>query len=227
MALSANNTLSKIYPGGEGVEWQAFAAKRIADEALKGVVPFQPRRLGPDVDDEARIPTASPEPVPAAPAVDVEAVRKKAFQEGFQAGADAAEKSARDSYEKALAGLRGAASAFEQARPALMAEAQAELVDLAFAIARRVLRREIGVDPNATRAIASACMAEAGGAPVKKIWVHPDDVDSVREGVGPGVEVAGDETMTRGGAVIETERGRLDGSIEAQLDEIAKGLADG
>lgn len=220
--------MSKIYPGGEGVEWQTYGAKRIGQDSGKGVSAFQPRSLtqkGRREEPEPAAPAAPPPP--AAPAVDVQAVRKQGFQEGFQAGADAAEKAARESYEAALAGLRAAAAAFDEARPALMAEAQQELVDLAFAIARRVLRREIGVDARATRAIASACMAEAGGAPVKRIWVHPDDVEAVREGVGADIEVEGDETMTRGGAVLETERGRLDGSIEAQLDEIAKGLADG
>lgn len=212
------------------MEPKAFEARKLAEPAGRGVVRFEPRRV--EVDGKER-PQGEPQkqpppdpPPPAAPGVDVAAERKQAFQEGFQAGAEAAEKSARETYEKALAGLRGAATAFEQARPALLAEAQEELVELAFAIAKRVLRREIGVDPQATRAIAAACMAEAGGAAIKKIWVHPDDVAAVREGVGPGVEVDGDGSMSRGGAVIETERGKLDGSIEVQLDEIAKGLAD-
>lgn len=205
--------------------WQSYEVRRLGGDHTTGVRPFEPRRLTPDGREEPRI-QAEPPPPPPAPEIDLEAIRKEAFQQGFQAGTEAAEKSARANYEQALAGLRGAASAFEEARPALLAEAQHELVDLAFAIARRVLRREIGVDPAATRAIASACMAEAGGAPVKRIWVHPDDVAAVSEGVGEGVEVKADDKMSRGGAVIETERGRLDGSIETQLEEIAKGLAD-
>ncbi len=210
------------------MELKPFEARRLGATAAGGVLRFQPRRVDSEGHEQ---PATPPEPPPAAaappqPAVDLGAVRKQAFQEGFQAGAEAAEKSARETYEKALAGLRGAATAFEQARPALLAEAQEELVELAFAIAKRVLRREIGVDPHAARAIAASCMAEAGGAAVKKIWVHPDDVAAVREGVGAGVEVEGDGSMSRGGAVIETERGKLDGSIETQLDEIAKGLAD-
>ena len=106
------------------------------------------------------------------------------------------------------------------------------MVDLAFAIARRVLRREISVDPWAAQAIASACLREAGGAAVQRIRVHPDDVAAVREGIGQGqpggeaIEVLGDASIARGGAVLETERGRLDGRIETQLEEIARGLAD-
>ncbi len=222
--------MSKVYPGGAGVEWRAFGAKLVAEGPRKGVLPFEPRSVEPRTADggaaRAEPSTPSPPAPPPAPAVDLDALRRQSFQEGFQAGSEAAEKAARAGYQQALSGLRGAATAFEQARPALLAESQGELVELAFAIAKRVLRREIGVDPKAARAIASACLTEAGGAAVKRIWVHPADVGSVREGVGEGIEVVGDEALERGGAVVETERGRLDGSIDAQLDEIAKGLAD-
>lgn len=209
------------------MECKTFGAKRISEAGAAGVAAFEPRRLRSDGVEEPRAAAAAPPPPPPPqPKIDLDAVRKQAFQEGFAAGSESAEQKARQRYDAAVGGLRATVTALEQARPALLAEAEAEMVELAFAIAKRVLRREISVDPWATRAIAAACLQEAGGAAVKQIRVHPDDVAAVREGVGQSIEVRGDAAVSRGGAVLETERGTLDGRIETQLDEIARGLAD-
>ena len=43
---------------------------------------------------------------------------------------------------------------------------------------------------------------------------------------GAAIELVPDGTQQRGGAVFETSRGLLDASIETQLQEIERGLAD-
>ena len=185
-----------------------------------GVGEFRPRRVGgteqPDASD-----------APAEPEVDLDAVRKQAFQEGFEAGKSSTEKRMA---EKSAAKLQEISRVFDEIasyKTALRAEAEQELVDLAFAIARRIVRRELGVDPKAVGALVRTCMQDFPAVAVKKVLVNPHDLPSVQEALGPEVEAAGDDSIARGGAVLETDQGRLDARIDAQLEEIALGLADG
>jgi flagellar biosynthesis/type III secretory pathway protein FliH len=46
-----------------------------------------------------------------------------------------------------------------------------------------------------------------------------------REGRG-GLPLVGDGTLERGAILIDTARGKLDASLEVQLAEIGRGLAD-
>ncbi|HEV2445726.1 MAG TPA: hypothetical protein VGS58_07380, partial [Candidatus Sulfopaludibacter sp.] len=43
---------------------------------------------------------------------------------------------------------------------------------------------------------------------------------------GPAVEVVADASREPGDAIFETERGNLDASVDSQLQEIERGLAD-
>ena len=61
--------------------------------------------------------------------------------------------------------------------------------------------------------------------------VHPDQEQPVRAclrqiGRDPGIEVVSDASQPRGGVVFEISRGALDASVETQLREIERGLAD-
>jgi flagellar biosynthesis/type III secretory pathway protein FliH len=144
----------------------------------------------------------------------------------MQAGRNGAEKRCAEQWEKKGAELRRLREELARYKSALRAEAEAELVELAFAVAKRIVRREVSVDPTAVRALVASCMRDFPAVGVKRILVHPDDLAMVREAAGTGVEAVGDPGVARGGAVLETDQGRLDATIDSQLEEIALGLAD-
>ncbi len=61
--------------------------------------------------------------------------------------------------------------------------------------------------------------------------MHPDYVPALRAsieelGMGAKVEVIADPAQEPGAAVFEMPRGNLDASIDSQLREIERGLAD-
>ena len=62
-----------------------------------------------------------------------------------------------------MAGLRGR----------LRREAEADMVRLALAIARRVLRREMAVDPEAMRGLVLAALEKLQGQEIHRVSVHP------------------------------------------------------
>jgi len=110
-------------------------------------------------------------------------------------------------------------------------EAERDVVWLAMAVARRVLRREIRVDEEAVLGLVKAALDNASLRDVTEVRVHPGHKAKMQEfiaGIGApvAITVRGDATLEPGGVVLETSRGTLDASMETQLDEIGRGLAD-
>jgi flagellar assembly protein FliH len=116
-------------------------------------------------------------------------------------------------------------------RSRLRAEAEADLVQLSLAIARRVLMREIAIDPEALHGLILGALKKLSGQEITRVKVHPSHValltESLRQNsAGAKVEVIADPGREVGSMIFETPRGNLDASVESQLQEIERGLAD-
>lgn len=116
-------------------------------------------------------------------------------------------------------------------RPKLRREAEGDLVRLALAIARRVLFREVAVDPDVMRGVVMATLEKLEGQEVSRVRVHPDLAKMLSEslarlGSSCKPEVISDSSRERGTLIFETSRGNLDASVETQLQEIERGLVD-
>jgi flagellar assembly protein FliH len=110
-------------------------------------------------------------------------------------------------------------------------EAEADVVKLALAIARRVLHRELNSDPEAVFGLVKAALEKVDSREIERIRIHPADAPMVTaqlDKLRPATrfEVVPDSRLERGAAVVETARGSLDASVETQLDEIERGLAE-
>ena len=118
-----------------------------------------------------------------------------------------------------------------QMRARLRKEAEADMVKLSLAIARRVLRRELAVDPDALHGLILAAFEKLQGQEISRVKVHPSHAASVRSALqksvtGAAIEVLPDPSREPGTVIFETQRGNLDASVESQLHEIERGLAD-
>jgi flagellar assembly protein FliH len=115
-------------------------------------------------------------------------------------------------------------------RPRLRAEAEAEMIRLALAIARRVLRRELAIDPEALHGLVLGALEKLQGQEISRVRVHPSHAGLVanclRQISTANVEVVPDPSREPGTVIFETQRGNLDASVESQLQEIERGLAD-
>jgi flagellar assembly protein FliH len=118
-----------------------------------------------------------------------------------------------------------------QFRPRLRREAEADMVRLSLAIARRILRRELSVDPGAMHGLVLGALERLQSQEIHRVKVHPSQTAPVsaclRQALpGTSVEVVGDPSREPGAMVFETTRGNLDASVDCQLQEIERGLAD-
>jgi flagellar assembly protein FliH len=115
-------------------------------------------------------------------------------------------------------------------KPALRKEVEEEAVQLSLAIARRILRRELSVDPSALHGLVQAAFERVARLETTRVVVHPDHAVQVRAALAAAttrnIEVVADGARESGTLIFETTRGAVDASLDSQLKEIELGLAD-
>jgi flagellar assembly protein FliH len=152
---------------------------------------------------------------------------REAREAGFREGQEAV----RSQLVQALDRLARSVEALASLRPRLRREAEEDLLELALAIARRILRRELTVDRASVAGLVKAALEKLQAQEVNRVRVHPDHERAVRDlldqpGRGCAIEVISDPSRELGDVVFESARGSLDASVGTQLEEIERGLAD-
>lgn len=117
--------------------------------------------------------------------------------------------------------------AFTEERSAYFARVEGEVVQLALAVARRILGREAQLDPMLLTGLVRVALDGMQGRPAVRVRVAPERLAAwqkveFREGVDveAGAELGGEE------CVLLTEVGEARLSFEAQLKEIEQGFLD-
>jgi len=186
-------------------------------------------------ENEARAGAPDPGPDYAAQIAQLRRQAEQRVREAHAAGVKEGEAAGRS---RAAAELQPVIERFSRAieeiaalRPRLRREAEADMVKLSLAIARRVLRRELAVDPEALHGLVLAALEKLQGLEIVRVKVHPSLAASVtaclrKSPAAAAVEVLSDPSAQPGGVVFETARGNLDASVESQFQEIERGLAD-
>ena len=117
---------------------------------------------------------------------------------------------------------------FGRERSKYFAAVESEVVKLALAIAARVLHREAKMDPLLLTAAVRIALGKVAEDSSTTLRVPADDVAMWRGvfGSNDAVQVVGDERMTAGECVLETNVGKVELGVSAQLEEIEKGFFD-
>jgi flagellar assembly protein FliH len=115
----------------------------------------------------------------------------------------------------------------------LLARAEAELVELALAVAGRVLARIVERDGGAVVELAGRALEAARQRSEVTICAHPDDLAALRAAEpqllgnlprARRVALVGDATVGRGGVLVETEAGSYDARLAQQLEALGRAL---
>lgn len=167
----------------------------------------------------------------AAAEADAARIRASAEGERERLRADALAEGRAEGLGRAAAALACAAAERDRRLAALAPEVAALAVD----VARRVLGRELAQDPAAVVDLAARALAQARERREVVLRVSPEDAALVRGAEGrlaallaraPGLVVREDASLERGGVVVETEAGRIDARVEAQLAAMERALAE-
>ena len=155
---------------------------------------------------------------------------REAHAAGVREGEASGHKRAAAELQPVIARLSRSIEDICSLRARMRGEAERDLVRLSLAIARRILGRELAVDPDAIHGLVLGALEKIKSQEISRVRVHPAQEEAVREclreTVTSAVEVIADQACEPGTVVLETERGSLDASVESQLREIERGLAD-
>lgn len=154
-----------------------------------------------------------------------------ARQQGFQQGLQQGREEAARALQKTAEGLAQALAEAVALKRRVRSEAEMELVKLALAIARRILRRELATDPEAIQGVAHAALSKLQNREIHCVRIFPAGAEVLRaclerSGAPSAVQVISDPSLRAGDLLFETSAGDLDASIETQLQEIERGFAD-
>jgi flagellar assembly protein FliH len=109
---------------------------------------------------------------------------------------------------------------------------EGEVVELALAIARKILHREVQIDPQALAGIVRVTLEKLDTGTKVNLHVHPQEATDWRRyfacqiGDVPAPEVHEDPAIAFGQCRVETSLGSTEVGLELQLKEIETGLLD-
>jgi flagellar assembly protein FliH len=158
-------------------------------------------------------------------------LEQEAYHRGFTEGKSVGREQAGAELQSVLDQLGRSLATLSSLRSRIRGEAEGDLLKLAISIARRVLHRELTLDPESMEGLIRVALDKLQSRELCRVRVHPDQEQAIRNSLerfsnSQKVELIADPSLQCGDVIFETAHGNLDASIESQLCEIERGLAD-
>ena len=180
--------------------------------------------VAPDMSAPA---AAAPRPPTVGGLADLQAeAYREAFEQGLAEGREAGREEVRQQVERISGLFYDLAKPFEE----LDAEVERELLTLAMALARQIVRRELKTDPTQIIGIIREAIAALPVAAREvRVHLHPEDAAVVRQHLAPTERerawtIIEDPVMSRGGCQVTTNASRIDARLETRLGAILSEL---
>jgi len=160
-----------------------------------------------------------------------EEIYKEAFAEGEKAGFTAGMSEAK----RICFGLEALLGEITEFKKRLFKECEQEVVELTVSIARKVIQRELSMKEDSVVYVVREALKAAVTNGKIILRINPADMEIIN-GEARGLQrytkgfssivIEGDEGVSRGGCIIETDSGEVDATIEGLLDEVVGVLKD-
>jgi flagellar assembly protein FliH len=130
--------------------------------------------------------------------------------------------------------LEGLLAGLGDLKKQIFREAEGELLQLSMEIAKQVIRKEIEGDPEVIARSVRSALRFLSDKSMVRVLISPEDLREVRRlssdlsetyRIGK-LQVAEDPSIRRGGCIIETGFGRINGTIDDQLAELAREMTE-
>jgi flagellar assembly protein FliH len=158
---------------------------------------------------------------------------KEAYDAGFQEGRQTGMATGQGEVDRKTQLLDGLLASLAQPLQELDNEVEQELTQLALAVARQLLRRELKADPGQVAAIVHEALAALPvGSREVRVCLHPDDAALVSEVLAQSEaernwSLIDDPGLTRGDCRILTATSRIDATLERRLATVVAQLFGG
>lgn len=157
-------------------------------------------------------------------------LEQEAFQKGLEEGRSQGMSEGRQRIEPLAKALEEACRKLEQNRGFLLWDCEKALVQLAVSVARCILHREVSTDPGVIGKMVAHALKEVELNDILNLNIHPEDWDVLNEiglvgeesglSLPRGIQIVRDESVGRGGCLIQSETGTIDGRLDEQLSAI-------
>ena len=160
---------------------------------------------------------------PAAPP-DRDSVEREAFSQGYAQGERAGAEAAAARAEAVLHRLAQTIEELGTLRTALIRKTERQVVQLALAMAKRIVHREITLDRELLTTMARVALDRLSTTSATTIRLHPEDYAAtagLRKADESGnVQVVSDSSVRRGGCLIQSDFGLIDVGVDSQIQEL-------
>lgn len=162
--------------------------------------------------------------------------REEAYERGFNDGVDAGRSQARQELGPNLLASVRVVTEVEEFKDALLEQMQDNLTALALAVARQLMEREVKAEPEVVANLVRSALSHFPLDQKLRIRMNPVDLSSIsrersesRTPVAAGREVRWipDESIARGGCVVEGPERIVDGRVDLALDRIYRTVSNG
>jgi flagellar assembly protein FliH len=158
---------------------------------------------------------------------DAQRLRDEARAEGFAEGRAAGQAQGQAEVETAVATLREAADGLEALRTEISEEVERDAVELALALAGKVIVATLQVRPELVVEVLQGALRRVSGQRSIAIVVNPADLETIRSSLGELREQTAaverwdlqpDARVQAGGAIVRTVEGEVDACVATQLE---------
>ncbi len=177
--------------------------------------------------------TALTQATPLLTAKQVEEIQEEARKEGYKIGHAEGVAGGKKEIKQRVSRLEQIFSTLQQPLEELDEEVEYELVTLAMAIAKQIIRRELKIEPGH---VMGAIREAVGCLPLSsrniQVLLHPEDAQLVREHLSVNAsedawKIVDTPSVSRGGCRIVTETSTVDATLERRLAAIAAQVLGG
>lgn len=172
-------------------------------------------------------PVAEPAAPPGPALHELEDIERQAREEGYAAGLAEGRAAAKQQLDERLARLEAICTAAARPLAGMDDAVERELALLATLIARRVVARELQLDPSLIeRVVREAAAALPAATRELRVWVNPSDMDLLRElgAAEPHWRLGANPALQRGDCMLESASSRLDARLSTRLSAVIEAV---
>ena len=158
---------------------------------------------------------------------------QKGYQEGIVQGQQAGRAEMQQGIDQAIVKTQQMLATGEQETKNMILAAEGQIVEIALAVARKILAYEIAENPMAVLPLVKAALQKVSDQEEVVIRVSIDDFDAVllaktelqtMVGRENALKIIVDHTIESGSCVIDTSYGTVDARVDTQFETIKKAL---
>jgi flagellar biosynthesis/type III secretory pathway protein FliH len=194
---------------------------------------FEPLETRGELIPAAASPADRASEIVAAARAQAAQIEADARAEGLRAGLAEGYAAAEEELAATRAALGGVLGALQESRGAYVAAAERDVVELAIAIAEKIVGAALAADPALVCSMVAGALRAVEGGDGVVLEVNPDDVelvqrwlDSTTIPLAAKLDLRAERRIGRGGCVVRTADGEIDARVREQLDRAEEVLRE-